>query len=170
MRPFLIQSYVDDDLKGLELDRASRLTARTTAEPIRTGLAEELLIAYFKPAYNALLRDWGTTRTVPVRAALDAGFRVVAVTLSAWYGLARLGSPFVDAKLAHVATFVLGRAGPPPEQAEGDGVGSLFPPSVLFGSLEAEVEASVVQLGVFGTALPPPAPWGLSVPDERLVQ
>ncbi len=57
------------------------------AEGHLTALAEEALIAYFKPEYNINLRHWGSTTTSSARAVLDVGVRVLALSLESWGGL-----------------------------------------------------------------------------------
>jgi hypothetical protein len=75
----------------------------------RIALAEEALIAYFKPEYNEKLTEWSRTFTVAAQEMRATNLRVLNVTVTNWNGVTLLYSRHVpNARLSHSPCFVVG--------------------------------------------------------------
>jgi hypothetical protein len=129
------------------------------------ALAEEALIAYFKPEYNEKLAEWSGT-SVAAQDMRRTGLRVLTVTVSAWQGLARLYSTRrPDAARAHHIRWALGMdEAAQPAYSTSRPFERILDDSVA--TLTKEVEASGRVFQVFGPALPRRSPWDAPIPSE----
>lgn len=155
--------FIDDDDLGPDPYQVLRYLG-PEAERSRVALAEEALIAYFKPYYNEKLKQWSGTTA----AASDmgrTGLRVLDVTVTAWQGLAKFWSAERRTPArAHQIRWVVGTdesSQPPYAVRPGDSILADASATAV-----AEVEASGRLFGIFGPALPRPAPWDATIPDE----
>lgn len=98
--------HIDDDDRGPSFEKYYQHFA-TSEGAIRkpsVDLIEHSLISYFAPPYNEKLVEWRPS--VPTRAMRlmrEAGFRLIQVHLSGWWGLARFHSEMVpDRSRSHL--------------------------------------------------------------------
>lgn len=106
---FTNDDFIDDhELGPSDLQRVSDFN-HEPGYGHRVALAEEALIAYFKPEHNDNLREWGRTLTASAREMRATGLRVLSVTVTNDNGVTLLYSPHApDARLSHRARFVVG--------------------------------------------------------------
>jgi hypothetical protein len=156
--------FIDDDEPGPSGDWME-FNYGSDAERWRVALAEEALIAYFKPEYNQILTEW-SGKTVASRIMRRTGLRVLKVTVTAWLGLASFYSTHrPEASRAHHVRWVVDQA--ESSQAEYSPHG-LFEPMDhrVFTAHLAAVEGSGRVFHVFGPALPKRSPWDAAFPAE----
>ncbi|MFI9387609.1 hypothetical protein [Kutzneria sp. NPDC052558] len=87
--------HIEDDEDGPSLDAYYDTLAFTDGRMRKTSidLVEHSLISYFNPHYNEKLKEWQAGNpTDAMRKMRSAGFRLIHVHLSGWWGLARFYS------------------------------------------------------------------------------
>jgi hypothetical protein len=91
-RAWVSDDHIDDDDPGPSMEQYYRhfATEQGGVRKASVDLIEHSLISYFTPHYNELLIEWRQeTPTKSMRLMRDAGFRLIQVHLSGWWGLAR---------------------------------------------------------------------------------
>jgi hypothetical protein len=87
--------HIDDTEPGPSLSAYEEMFASSAGVPKKAtvDLIEHSLISYFAPYYNEKLIEWrATSPTGAMRKMRSAGFRLLHVHLSGWWGLARFYS------------------------------------------------------------------------------
>ena len=137
-------------------------------------LIEHAMIAYFDPPYNQKLRHWDSkSPTLAMRAMRKAGFRLLAVHVNNWAGLARFYSSLVtDPIRSHL---ILHDVPPEPVRPQlrgiaADNVSSWRPGGAMVrygpGLFAGLGEYAGVELKVFGDQAPADRrPPGVPLPD-----
>jgi hypothetical protein len=100
-RAWVSDDHIDDDDPGPSMEQYYRhfATEQGGVRKASVDLIEHSLISYFTPHYNELLIEWRQeTPTKSIRLMRDAGFRLIQVHLSGWWGLARFYSAAVPSR------------------------------------------------------------------------
>jgi hypothetical protein len=94
-RGFTGDDHIDDDEDGPSLDAYYKTFADYEGRILKSSvdLIEHSLIAYFAPTYNDKLTEWRVdSPTGAMQKMRSAGFRLIHVHLSGWWGIARFYS------------------------------------------------------------------------------
>jgi len=110
--------HIDDDDSGPSVEQYYQHFANEQGGICKASvdLIEHSLISYFTPHYNERLTQWRQeTPTKSMRLMRDAGFRLIQVHLSGWWGLARFHSTAVPSRFrSHLISQDLPLAPRPP--------------------------------------------------------
>jgi hypothetical protein len=94
-RGFLNDDHIDDTEHGPDLDDYYSIFVDTNGGILKPSvdLIEHAMISYFAPSYNDVLTVWRAEKpTEAMQKMRSAGFRLLHLHLSGWWGLARFYS------------------------------------------------------------------------------
>lgn len=101
-RAWTSDDHIDDDEHGPDFDKYYEYFASPEGNIRKPSvdLVEHSLISYFSPHYNEKLKEWRQEApTQSMQLMRNAGFRLIQVHLSGWWGLARFYSEMVSSKV-----------------------------------------------------------------------